>query len=216
MSSDPRATRLHHRRHVLPHHTSHRAFPLSICRRVSLDFFLSKISRLSAEPRNSLSNGELLTKEVAIENCDQSGDNELCGEIRGRLFIATYYRAQGAMGREGKKGGNTRAPILSWISRSVRARRSRPASAASTVSTVDGDSGGGGGGGAGGGGPGSERQRLARGCISGGGGGGDDGGGGGCRLEQVDHSAKRLTTLPPSSGEVARRRDTRTSTCRSP
>lgn len=34
--------RLHHRRHVLPHHTSHRAFPLSICRRVSLNFFPSR------------------------------------------------------------------------------------------------------------------------------------------------------------------------------
>lgn len=87
---------------------------------------------------------------------------------------------------------------------------------------IDDDGSGSGGGGRGGGGgdgdgggngsdPGSEKQRLARGCISE---CGDDGGGG--RLEQVDHSATRLTTLPPSCGETARRRDTRTSTRRSP
>lgn len=62
-------------------------------------------------------------------------------------------------------------------------------------------------------GPESERQRrLARGCISGSGGGDDD-----CRrFERVNHSATRLTTRSPLSGQAARGRDTRTSTRRSP
>ena len=64
----------------------------------------SRRLRLNKKNRDYVfENCHLLTKEVAIENCDQSGDNELCGEIRGRLFIATYYGAQGAIGREGKK-----------------------------------------------------------------------------------------------------------------
>lgn len=135
-------------------------------------------------------------KEVVITDC-----GEIC-----RCDFLSYGTIYGA--QVGKKEWKyTGAYPNADLSLRPRARGSRR-------DDDDGSGGGGGGGGDGGGSggdPGSERQRLARGCISGGGG---DGGGG--RLEQVDHSATRLTTLPPSCGETARRRDTRTSTRRSP